>query len=299
MSNGTDALVYDSKTTFTRALPAVASGQYVPPPFVTIVSRTFDDKNNLVAEFSTTQTIPQYVQITWTTDTVEAFRQPLVFNYVGIEGDTLPSTNVTIFAGCSTSNATAVFSGIIAQVQDLFPVSANIIVVGPDVDVPQPHKTAVINAGKYNGLYPDLYGEALGLTPNTNCHERNDSPSGSSDVYNGTIREYILNWYNAFYIDPDIKSYNDWRNVPLPFSADLMTVILSQTALHEICHTMGLVPAASAVGGGHNNCQDGSHYMDDGSLKRPLMRLGFDLWHIQRWMPENRNYLQFVFPQAY
>ena len=299
LSNGTDSLVYDSKTTFTRALPAVASGQYVPPPFVTVISRTFDDKNNLVAEFSTTQTIPQYVQITWTTNTVEAFRQPLVFNYVGIEGDTLPSTNVTIFAGCSTSNATTVFSRIITNVQCLFPPNANIIVVGPDATVPQPHKTVAIYAGKYTGPYANLYGEALGLTPNSSCHERNDSPSGSSYVFNGTIREYVTRWYGNYYLNNSINSKNDWRNVPLPFSDELMTVIIVQVALHECCHSMGLVPSASAAEGAHNDCTDGCHYMDDGGSKLPLMRFGFDLWHIQRWMPENTNYLRFVFPQTY
>ena len=62
---------------------------------------------------------------------------------------------------------------------------------------------------------------------------------------------------------------------------------------------MGLVPSASAAEGAHNDCTDGCHYMDDGGGKLPLMRLGFDLWHIQRWMPENTNYLKFVFPQTY
>ena len=77
-----------------------------------------------------------------------------------------------------------------------------------------------------------------------------------------------------------------------------MTVIVAQVALHECCHSMGLVPSASAAEGGHNNCSDGSHYMDRGDEKTPLMRLGLDLWHIQRWKQENADYLRFVFPKG-
>ena len=48
LADGTDSHVYDSSTTFARALPAVSAGQYVPPPFATIVSRTYDDNDTLI-----------------------------------------------------------------------------------------------------------------------------------------------------------------------------------------------------------------------------------------------------------
>lgn len=66
--------------------------------------------------------------------------------------------------------------------------------------------------------------------------------------------------------------------------------------MHESCHAMGLVPTASADENGHNKCDYGEHYMDRGDTKTLPMRLGFDLWHIQRWKQENADYLRFVFP---
>ena len=296
--NGKDSLVYDNLTTFARALPAVAAGQYVPPPFATIVSRTYDEHDILINEFSTTLAIPQYVQITWTTNALEEFRQPLVFTYVGIEGDTLPSTNVTIFAGCSTASAAAAFSGVITNVQALFPPNANIIVVGPDVEVPQPHKTVNIRAGRFFDTSINRYWSFLGLTPSEHCHQRNDSPLGNAYVFGGQIRLSISGSYRDFYADGPINPDNDWRNVPLPLGADLLINFIAQESLHECCHSMGLVPTASAILNGHNNCPCGSHFMDDGSTKTMLKRLGFISYYVQGWMQSNISYLNFVFPKT-
>ena len=297
LADGTDSLVYDSRTTFARAQPAVTAGQYVPPPFATIISRTFDDKDNLIAEFSETLAIPQYVQITWTANALEEFRQPIVFNYPG--ASTLPPTNVTIFAGCSATEAEAAFADNAAKVQAIFPPDANIIVVGPDASVPQPHKSVIIQAGKY--IYPSNGQESddLGRTPVAHYHQRNDSPLGTSYVYGGTIREYAFKQFQSFYLDPPpINVKNDWRNVPLPLSSSMLTEVFAQVAMHESCHAMGLVPTPSADEDGHNDCNFGEHYMDRGGTKTLLMRLGFDLWHIQRWKQENADYLRFVFPKG-
>ncbi|MBQ6924554.1 MAG: hypothetical protein IJQ73_07930 [Kiritimatiellae bacterium] len=296
LSDGTDSLVYDGKTTFTRALPAVASGQYVPPPFVTVISRTFDNKNSLVAEFSTTQTIPQYVQITWTTNALADFQRPIFYNYSG--ASSLPPTNVTLFAGCTIAEATTAFSSIAAKVQEIFPSDANIIVVGPETNVPQPHKTIELNSGLLRDPTTGTYSDALGATPQDSCHERNDSPSGMAYVFGGMIRQYIYNGFSSFYLDINADINNDWRNIPLPLSRDSLSKLFAQVAMHECCHSMGLVPTASAEYDGHNNCKCGSHYMDRGNDKKVPMRLGFILYHVQGWMPQNERYLEFVFPQT-
>ena len=300
MSNGPDALVYDGKTTFTRALPAVASGQYVPPPFVTVISRTFDDKNNLVAAFSTTLPVPQYVQITWDDVVLDEFRQPIVFDYIGIEGDTVHSTNLTIFAGCSASDAAAAFESIPFKVQTLFPINANIVVVGPNSDVPQPHKTVIIQSGRYTNPSTGGYTRDLGLTPNEHCHQRNDSPWGTAHVYDGTIHSSLLETYGDFHVSIGefFNPTNDWRNVPLPLSADLIAGYISQVVLHESCHTMGLVPTASATDFDHNICNCGCHFMDSGRYRWPPVCLGFISSRIQRWMRKNKQYLEFVFPST-
>ncbi len=298
LANGTDSLIYDELTTFARALPAVTAGQYVPPPFATIVSRTFDDKDNLIAEFSTTLAIPQYVKITWDNAVLDEFRQPITFNYVGIEGDVVPSTNVTIFAGCSASNAAAAFETISSKVQSLFPANANIVVVGPNVNVPQPHKTIIIQTGQYVNPTTGATSKALGRTPNEHCHARNDSPSGTSHVYDGSIRQSLTHFFGDFHFAPanGFNPMNDWRNVPLPLSPSLLTDYMAQVGLHECCHAMGVVPAASDFLNGHNRCTCGGHFMDSGKYRWPPMYLGFISSRIQRWMPKNEMYLEFVFP---
>ena len=296
LSNGTDSLVYDSKTTFTRALPAVASGQYVPPPFVMVISRTFDNENNLVAEFSTTQAIPQYVQITWDNVVLDEFRQPIVFADTG--DDELPPTNVTIFAGCSTTDAAAAFAAIPAKVQALFPANANIAFVGPNVNVPQPHKSIIVRTGQHIDPLTGPDPNVLGITPNEHCHQRNDSPLGTAYVYNGTIHDSLLEHYSAFHADglENFELKNDWRHVPLPLSANLLADYIAQVALHECGHSMGLVPTNSAEYGGHNNCICGGHFMDSGSFRGAPIYLGFVSSLVQFWKPVNRSYLEFVFP---
>ncbi len=295
LSNGTDSLVYDSKTTFTRALPAVASGQYVPPPFVTVISRTFDDKNNLVSEFSTTQAIPQYVQITWTASTVEEFRQPITYSHPG-EG-ALPPTNVTMFAGCSVTEAEAAFAGIATNVQAIFPANANIIVVGPNTEVPQPHKTVEINSGALYDPATGTYRNVLGSTPPNYCYQRNESPVGTAGVYMESVRCSFLLQYNEYYDNSlgTIPYKYDWRGVSLPLSPSHLSLYVSQIALHECCHSMGLVPEISSVANGHNDCPIGEHYMDSGQWRTILMHLGFLQPLTLRWKPENIQYLEFVF----
>ena len=295
LSNGTDSFVYDSETTFTRALPAVSSGQYVPPPFVTVISRTFDDENNLIAEFSTTQAIPQYVQITWTANTVEEFRQAITYVYPG--ASTLPPTNVTMFAGCSVIEAETAFAGIATNVQAIFPANANIIVVGPNTEVSQPHKTIEINPGKLYNPSTGTYRDVLGNTPTNSWYPRNESPSGTSGVYIGACRESFIRQYTEFYLkSDDIIPYKyDWRGVPLPLHPSLLTLYISQIAVHECCHSMGLVPQASAKYNSHNDCQYGEHYMDSGRFRTILMHLGFLQPLALRWKLENIQYLEFVF----
>ncbi len=210
LSNGTDSLVYDNKTSFIRALPAVAAGQFVPPPFVTIISRTFDDNGNPISEFATMLAIPQYVQITWNAAVLDEFRQPIVFDYPGVS--TLAPTNVTIFAGCSATEAAAAFADIAAKVQNLFPSDANIVIVGPDTDVPQPHKTIVIQTGRYTNPKTGRYTLDLGRTPNEHCRQRNDSPSGTAYVYDGTVHGSLLERFGEFYVNGRefFNPANDW-----------------------------------------------------------------------------------------
>lgn len=261
-----------------------------------LAALTFGVPTVRAADGITTLAIPQYVQIMWTTAALEEFRQPIVFTYPGAR--TLPPTNVTIFAGCTVAEAAAAFGDIPSKVQALFPPNANIIVVGPETTVPQPHKTVMIQNGQYVDPATGAKSEALGRTPNEHCHQRNDSPWGTSYVYAGMIRKYLFNGFKGFYLDGDLTPNNDWHNLPLPLSANTLAVIIAQVALHESCHAMGLVPTASAKYNGHNNCTCGRHHMDRGKDKYVPMRLGFIPHCPPQWMLNNVRYLEFVFPKA-
>lgn len=184
---------------------------------------------------------------------------------------------------------------IAAKVQSIFPDNANIIVVGPSAEIPQPHKTVEINSGALYDPNSGKFSQALGATPPDACHQRNDSPSGLSYVFNGMLRQYIFTWYRAFYRMSPINAQNDWRNVSLPLPVNSLADVMAQIAMHESCHAMGLVPATSTMDGRHNKCNCGRHHMDDGGTKSPLMRLGIIPACTQQWKPENEEYLEFVF----
>jgi hypothetical protein len=126
--------------------------------------------------------------VTYPDCALKCARRPTALSY---NGTNLPPTEVTLFAGCTETNATAFFSGIAARVQEMFPLHANIVVVGPDADVPQPHKKVNIRAGRYFDTSIGAYRHYLGVTPNEHCHQRNDSPSGMSYVYDGQNRRAI------------------------------------------------------------------------------------------------------------
>ena len=182
--------------------------------------------------------------------------------------------------------------------QAIFPPSANIVVVGPDANVPQPHKAIVIQTGRYVDPNTGFSFNFLGATPDEHCHQRNDSPLGISYVYDTKIRESLFIRYEEFYLESDngFNPTNDWRDVPLPLSTHSIADYISQVALHECCHAMGLVPSASAAFNGHNRCKVGDHYMDSGQFRMPLVYLGFVPQLVQRWMPKNAAYLEFVLP---
>lgn len=298
LADGLDTLVYDNRTTFARALPAVAAGQYVPPPFAKIVTRTFDRRNHLLDEFSTPVAIPQYVQVTWNAAVLEEFRQPVVFDYAGF--DDLPPTNVTLFAGCTETEAAAAFADIPGKVQAMFPQDANIVVVGPGDNVPQRHKTVLIQTGHYVNPTTGAVSRDLGRTPIEHCRQHNDSPAGTGYVYDGEIRQSIRNKYGSFYVQfaEEVDWKNDWRNARFPLQAAQLADYLAQVAFHECSHSMGLVPTASAKYGGHNNCRCGAHYMDSGSFREPPVYLGFIRTLVQHLMPPNVSYLEFVFPST-
>ena len=183
----------------------------------------------------------------------------------------------------------------------MFPPNANIIVVGPDAEIPQPHKEIAIRTGHHVDESTGFARNYLGMTPTEHCHQRNDSPRGTAHVYDETMRNSLSETFGMFYIDAErfYNAKNDWRNVMLPFRITILTDYLAQIAIHECCHTMGLVPLASASEGYHNTCSCGCHFMDDGGTKTPLMRLGFFPYFIQGWMLSNERYLEFVFPHTH
>jgi hypothetical protein len=142
----------------------------------------------------------------------------------------------------------------------------------------------------------------LGTTPDEHCHERNDSPLGTSGVYVEAIRRSIFNQYCSFIDDVysvhGITPKNNWSGISLPLTTTQLAQYIAHVAMHETCHAMGLVPERSAAFQGHNQCDCGAHHMDSGSFRRVPMYLGVLLYYRLGWMTENSRYLEFVLPKA-
>lgn len=52
------------------------------------------------------------------------------------------------------------------------------------------------------------------------------------------------------------------NGVPTPISLSKMCKYISEVAVHECGHTMGLVSMATTIDESHNYCDCGEHYMD-------------------------------------
>ena len=295
-SDGVDTITYNDHYSFARALPAVAAGQYVPPPFATIISRTFDDKGNLLNEATSNLVIPQYVQITWDNAALGALRLPIVYDFPG--DGAIPPTNITLFAGCDQNQASEILGSTSQNVQERLPETCSLIVVGPDTPVPQPHKTLSIHSGFYVRPSGRVMRTYIGSTPKASCHERNDSPSGEAGVYLAAIWEGFSTYYGKFRAEVGTDAFepkNNWGAVSLPVSNELMAKLISLVALHEFGHTVGVAPSAATNGTGHNSCTCGYHYMDSGKTR--FLPMYFEPRWTMFWKPENRQYLQSVFPR--
>ncbi len=294
LADGLNTIRYNDSFSFLRALPAVSAGQYVPPPFVTIVSRTFDDHDNLIREFSTTLAIPQYVQITWTSTALNALCQPIVYSFPG-EG-IHPPTNITLFAGCTHNQSFDLLSQVVQFFRERIPNACSLIVVGPDTIVPQPHKTISIHSGFYVRPSGAVMRSYIGSTPRESCHERNDSPSGEAGVYIAAIREGMSSYYGKFRAEEGTVAFepkNDWSSVSLPVPNASMAKFIALVALHEFGHTVGVTPSAVSNDTGHNSCTCGIHHMDSGGTR--FMPMYFEPFWIMFWKPENAQYLESVF----
>ena len=129
----------------------------------------------------------------------------------------------------------------------------------------------------------------------------NASPYGECLLYYPSFTNGLEKSYTAWVAGLSLGFYpqrNDWSDISKPFSAMAFKDFFADVAVHEICHTTGLVDEEHLGGlhGAHNNCSDGLHVMDPGGTVYWPMHLRSS--HPFSFKSRNKNYLKFILPRG-
>ena len=238
---------------FHRALPAVVSGEPVPPPYYTLFFRYREadsDTADIVAEARTTVSVPQVVNVEMTDLAYNEFCLPIVYpdtywpELIG-NPELNGGVSVELYSGSSMLHY-ELLSNIAQVAQSAMPVGVNIRF--STSSVPIGVKTVTI---KHRDIDTNVRLLCWGTTPSENVSWRNTTPSGDCEAYIDRIR-----------FDPcNEKFCVEWADVPpylyatnlFPYSETDLTKAVAYTCVHEVGHTLGLVhPTLYGIAGYHN-----------------------------------------------
>lgn len=179
-------------------------------------------------------------------------------------------------------------------IAERFPLTTNIRIVGESETITGRHKKIRI---------VDQYASKpsrLGDSPNESCSFMNAKPQGDCYVYFPAFTNGLRIAYESWISDSPRGKYperNDWSDIAIPFSLASIPQFLAEVAVHELCHTLGLVSEQylGGVKNGHNDCEDGCHVMDVGEYVYWPMRfqstsIFFNFKNL------NSLYLNFILP---
>ncbi len=287
---------------FHRALPAVVSGEPVPPPYYTIFFRYREadsDTATVIDETSTTVYVPQVVKIEMTEDSFEEFKRPIVHPgtfYPDLLGDPDVAgceSNILIFAGDPTTSKPELLSTIASKCAIQYPTTVNIRFTHH-----QPRgqsKTVLLTC--FGDPLVTVHGIAS-LSPFPN-----KEPSGNASVYVDTIRgaSSIEKYrYDNGAMHP-IRMEKCEISTLFPFSEDNLAHALASTASHEAGHMLGLVSEeylGGAYGLHNNNSYVNGWIMNDGGQTPYVYALGSHTNRVSSWRPRNIAYLEFILPKG-
>ena len=292
---------------FHRALPAVVSGEPLPPPYYTLFVRVRAADSPtaaIIAEGSADVYVPQVVRVTITDAAVAEFNKPIIYPdtyWSHLIGDVEVNGGVseTLYEGASFSK-TELLKKIIDHMQAAFPSDMNIKIVS--TSVLGRHK--ILNITKKKGSKSEVEGSA-GETPLDSVSWRNTNPGGEAEAY----LDEIL--YAPVYAKSKVEYRMEYSVVyspeVFPYQPNDLTVAVAATCIHEVGHTFGLAHPNL----GHE--EDGHHpsvFNEEGRRIPPVNN-----WHMNNgivpssyrfnktpekprtWKPINAEYLRFILPK--
>jgi len=259
--------------TVKRELPAVTQGQPVPPPLYTAVAGIYRSSDqSLFCEASHKIFVPQVVLLQYDTDAADTMKAGKIVTN---------GTPITIVSPMNESEWSTQKARIKNQTQQFFDVVAvNIKVIDSDTGLIQPYSLVRLVNDPDDGTF---------------------GSTESNDFMNANPNDEAKLMANGF-IESAVTFYSNYQYAQFPFTHEEMSYLMAKVAVHETCHTFGLVYPGDVLGGDsgwHNPTPYSSmKMMNPGGVNRETMHhyVGRDscIW---TWNTLNIQYLQFVLPK--
>ena len=271
------------KKTFNRAMPLVASGEPVPPPFYTVFVRLLKDgsggKKTVVRELSKTVFVPQVVNI------VLNGGEKVFMKSVSTQKE--DGSILILHPEHTEEEAKVLLSQLPSMVARYIPDDINLRIVMRD-DVKGRHKVVFIEGESPNSEGGFHFGQADEFIA------RNYKADGTARIYVGTFRKSLKEYYERYGGDV-MKQY-------VFLQENMLTRYIAPTTIHEIAHILGLVDPMylNAIAYGkqayHNDPYTGMYIMDEGGLSK--FEDIFSPYGQAYWFHENLRYLEFILPKT-
>jgi hypothetical protein len=266
---------HGTRGSFNRAMPAIESGDPVPPPFYTVFARRLNANKEPVEESPQRVYIPQVVKVYWHSDIEALLRNP-----IHSVSNTYPAE--VIYPGCLAPEAFAALETLASKIAAFFPPAVNIRFV---------HSTEV--SGQFKKIMlisdPSQDENRRGITKGKN--PRNQYAARTAFLYFSGFENSLRNNFEFLLNDTDAFEF--------PVTVEMLMGHAAASGAHEAGHELGLVDGAylpeDAKYFYHNEDGRGLYLMDNGGLDRMYDRLNPDF--NLHWKPANRQYLEFILPK--
>ncbi len=271
---------------FHLAAPAVAAGQPVLPPYVTLIVRLWNpDKSAVIAEARRKIYVPQVVQVRWQSSAETLFRTPKDNVYLG--------QTTIVYSADYAKDSTALMQETLQRLRAYYPSSVNILFVPFFSNDVETTKFLYITPDIHKGIVADPSGTELKVYAYGMTHpvlSRQRSATGLSSCYLGSVYDSTFELYKKFAESSKIP-----QPFPVPISSSQMLDAICKVSAHEVGHSLGLVDTTylDGVGRSHNPGENN---------QTKMMNINTDLkWLFNQhppigWRTLNNRYLEFVLP---
>ncbi|MGI5869797.1 MAG: hypothetical protein ACOX9C_10200 [Kiritimatiellia bacterium] len=286
---------------FNRALPAVVSGEPVPPPYCTIFFRyrkEDGDTAEVIAEASTTVHVPQIVKIEMTDEAYNEFVSPIVYPdtyWPQHIGETFVNDGVStnLYDGCPGMSKTEVLQAIAADARTLIPSDVNIQFAVGSVSGRCKHVRVCLPSD-----YGIKFTNTSGFTEHKYCSWRNENPFGICYVFANNIKQAPCE--KKLMTETGARTFANYDPAIFPFNAANLVYAVSHTAVHEVGHAMGLVNPTYLYGTKchHNSTTNLNGWiMNQGICSPDTYSFRSGSFSFPTWQYHNAKYLNFILPR--